>query len=227
MSKIYFKPYAAIRYIGEKEQEFTRSLARPKPIVKKGDVCIVTVKDGYNLCRMLPTLWEKIDCDFLVVDGTYELEERVKELEEKLLELESENEELTSVVAVNDLAYCLEDGNSASGTNVSSSGTTLTQLKELENETISEQNEDNSNVEITLNDVIKDEDGTINLDKTLAAVEEKAGLKEKVVFRTRESFSEKDDLEEYARGFEVELDKRKSLDNMYQTLVDEVNNRDR
>lgn len=117
-NKVFFSPYKAIRYIGEKEQEFTRSLARPKPIVKNGDYCIVTKKDAYNLCRLFPTLWKQVDDGFLnleilsleddirfqaIQDEEQRLNFEIEELKEQLEELESENEELSVVAGKIDL----------------------------------------------------------------------------------------------------------------------------
>lgn len=49
MAKVHFAPYSAIRYVGGKSKEFVTSLARPKPMLKKGDIVIVDKKTAFNL----------------------------------------------------------------------------------------------------------------------------------------------------------------------------------
>jgi hypothetical protein len=49
MSKIHFAPNSAIRYVGAETKEFTTSLARPKPLLKKGDIVIVDRRTAFNL----------------------------------------------------------------------------------------------------------------------------------------------------------------------------------
>ena len=49
MAKVHFAPYSAVKYVGSKAKELSTSLARPKPILKKGDIVIVEKKDAFNL----------------------------------------------------------------------------------------------------------------------------------------------------------------------------------
>lgn len=49
MSKVHFAPNSAIRYIGKERQEFSTSLARPKPILEHGDIVIVDKRTAFNL----------------------------------------------------------------------------------------------------------------------------------------------------------------------------------
>ena len=48
MAKVHFAPYCAIVYVGSKTKELSTSLARPKPIIKRGDIVIVDKKDAHN-----------------------------------------------------------------------------------------------------------------------------------------------------------------------------------
>lgn len=166
--KIFFLPNVAIEYIGDKEQEFSRSLARPKPIVKKGDVVIMDKVNAYNIVKMFPTLWKKVEGECVEVANDEELKLAVEELEERVEELESENEELAEVVAKID-------------------------LEEQESE------EDEATLPIEDENTLDD------------------------ILQARESFVRKADLKAYAKeSFEIELEDG-TLDVMYQTLVDIVN----
>lgn len=49
MAKVHFAPYSAVKYVGSKAKELSTSLARPKPILKKGDIVVVEKKDAFNL----------------------------------------------------------------------------------------------------------------------------------------------------------------------------------
>ena len=51
MAKVHFAPSVAIRYVGAKQKEFTHSLARPKPMIKRGDIIIVDKKTAFNLVQ--------------------------------------------------------------------------------------------------------------------------------------------------------------------------------
>lgn len=51
MAKVYFAPNCAIKYVGAKSKEFNTSLARPKPILKKGDIIIVDKRSAFNLTQ--------------------------------------------------------------------------------------------------------------------------------------------------------------------------------
>ncbi|MDX9744243.1 MAG: hypothetical protein RBT59_10520 [Arcobacteraceae bacterium] len=92
--KVFFYPYAAIRFIGETKKEFTRSVIRPNPIVENGDILIMTPVDAYNTVRLFPTEWEKVE-NLEIDTDTITLNERIKELE-------SEVDELSLVVAEHD-----------------------------------------------------------------------------------------------------------------------------
>lgn len=100
--KIFIDPQAAVEFIGTKEQEVTRSLASPKPIVKTGDILIVTPVDAYNLVQLFPTLWKRLDVKVLEIQSDEDLENQVIELDERIVELESENAELALASAYTD-----------------------------------------------------------------------------------------------------------------------------
>ena len=49
MAKVHFAPSCAIKYVGSKAKVFNTSVARPKPVLKKGDIVIVDKKTAFNL----------------------------------------------------------------------------------------------------------------------------------------------------------------------------------
>ena len=49
MAKVHFAPSCAIKYVGSKAKVFNTSIARPKPLLKKGDIIIVDKKTAFNL----------------------------------------------------------------------------------------------------------------------------------------------------------------------------------
>lgn len=51
MGKVCFQPYYAIKYIKDEPKEFVHSLARPKPVLEKGDVVIVDKRTAFNLVQ--------------------------------------------------------------------------------------------------------------------------------------------------------------------------------
>lgn len=49
MAKVHFAPNSAIKYVGSKAKVFDTSVARPKPMLKKGDIVVVDRKTAFNL----------------------------------------------------------------------------------------------------------------------------------------------------------------------------------
>lgn len=49
MAKVYFAPMCAVKYTGAKPKEFVHSLARPKPVLRRGDIVILDKKTAFNL----------------------------------------------------------------------------------------------------------------------------------------------------------------------------------
>ncbi len=49
MATVHFKPYSAVKYVGSKSKEHLTSLARPKPVLKKGDILIVDKRQAANM----------------------------------------------------------------------------------------------------------------------------------------------------------------------------------
>jgi len=86
MAKVHFAPNCIVKYIGENPKEFTHSLARPRPILSKGDLVVVDKRTCFNLTvkgfgefeeiKELSILDENID--------TFEAFEQQKEELEKL-----------------------------------------------------------------------------------------------------------------------------------------------
>jgi len=95
MAKVHFAPNSAIKYIGSKHKEFTSSLDRPKPMLKKGDIVIVDKRTSFNLVT-------KGFGEFIVVEDIEFVKadtKAVKELEdlkEQLAAFKNENNNLFS-----------------------------------------------------------------------------------------------------------------------------------
>ena len=93
MAKVYFAPNKAIKYVGSKSKEFTSSLARPKPVLKKGDIVIVDKKTCFNLVtKGFKEFVEVEDIEFVKSDVKTLAE--IKSLTEKLVAFEAENNSL-------------------------------------------------------------------------------------------------------------------------------------
>ena len=91
MAKVHFAPYRAIKYTGAKAKEFSGSLARPRPILKKGDIVIVDKKTAFNLTRKgFDNFVEVKDIEFVKADINN------IPLVEKLEAFEKHNNELLS-----------------------------------------------------------------------------------------------------------------------------------
>jgi len=93
MAKVHFAPSSAIKYIGNKSKEFTSSLAKPKPRLKKGDIVIVDKRTAFNLVT-------KGFGDFVEVSAIEFLKSDIKTLDEfetlkeRLLASQNENNAL-------------------------------------------------------------------------------------------------------------------------------------
>lgn len=95
MAKVHFAPYEAIKYVGSKSKEFSASLARPKPTLKKGDIIIVDKKTAFNLTvKGFGEFVEVEDISFTKSDIATEI--YISELKEKLKAYENENNALFS-----------------------------------------------------------------------------------------------------------------------------------
>jgi len=86
MTKVYFTPYSAVRYIDTKAKEFKGSLARPRPMLKNGDIVIVDKKTAFNLTKKgFDNFTEVTDIEFEQVNIELNIE-----LEKKLTQATAE-----------------------------------------------------------------------------------------------------------------------------------------
>lgn len=104
MAKVHFAPWAAIKYVGAKQKEFTHSLARPKPMIKRGDILIVDKKTAFNLVQKGYEEFVSVDEIEFVKAGVEtamqikELEDTNTALEASIVSLEAENGNLRNSV---------------------------------------------------------------------------------------------------------------------------------
>lgn len=96
MARVYFGPNAAIKYVGAKPKEFTHSLARPKPVLKKGDIVIVNKRTAFNQVKKGFGNFTEVD-EISFVKADKDTASKLQELEEKLadsIDLEKHTEVL-------------------------------------------------------------------------------------------------------------------------------------
>jgi hypothetical protein len=99
MAKVHFAPSVAIKYVGKKAKEFHHSLARPRPVLKQGDIVIVDKRTGFNLVHKgFGDFKDVLEIGFVKADAA---------LNEELEYLKEENEDLTNKVA--ELELLLEE----------------------------------------------------------------------------------------------------------------------
>ncbi len=104
MAKVYFGPFEAVKYVGSKAKEMHTSLARPKPILKKGDITIVSKKTAFNLTINGFGEFKKVDSiEFVKADtqrairadelekDNKKLKEQVEKMQLKIFELGTKN----------------------------------------------------------------------------------------------------------------------------------------
>ena len=83
MAKVYFGPYKAVKYVGTKAKELSTSLARPKPVLKKGDIVIVDKRQASNMTLKGFGEFELID-EITFVKKDKDIATFISEIEEKL-----------------------------------------------------------------------------------------------------------------------------------------------
>lgn len=104
MATVYFKPSAAVRYMGRKQKEFPLSLARPRPKLRLGDIVIVDRATAYKLTKKGFGEFEQVESiDFVKKEAeeylhTLEMEAKVEALTEENERLAAQNEELTKAL---------------------------------------------------------------------------------------------------------------------------------
>lgn len=95
MAQVHFAPYSAIKYVGTKAKEFPTSLARPKPMLKKGDIVIVDKRSAFNLVNKGFGEFTNVELiEFTKKD--IESNQEFEELKERLSSFEAQNNELFS-----------------------------------------------------------------------------------------------------------------------------------
>lgn len=95
MATVHFAPYKAVKYVGSKAKELTTSSARPKPILKKGDIVIVDKRTGFNMVHKGFGLYEDVE-NISFVKADKETAATIQELQEKIASLNEEIELLQS-----------------------------------------------------------------------------------------------------------------------------------
>lgn len=93
MAKVFFGPYAAIKYVGAKSKELAVSVARPKPKLKKGDIVILDKRSAFNLTKKGFGEFEEVK-DISFVKADTETVKKISELEALVLELQEANAKL-------------------------------------------------------------------------------------------------------------------------------------
>ena len=93
MAKVHFAPYSAIKYTGSKAKEFSTSLARPKPVLKKGDIVIVDKRSAFNLVNKGFGEFVEVD-EISFTKGDVAAEEMIQNLKDERDAYENENNSL-------------------------------------------------------------------------------------------------------------------------------------
>jgi hypothetical protein len=176
MAKVHFLPYCAVKYVGSNLKELAVSTARPKPILKKGDLVIVDKRMGFNLVKKGFDQFEPVK-DISFVKADKEAFIKIENLETLVLKLEEKSKEDSKntdikIEALETLVLELEEKNNLLNAE-------LLEFKEQSNEE-----------ELPL-----------------------------LVFFE----NDKNKLETYAQNKGIELDKRNSIENMFEEFISLVN----
>ncbi len=198
MATVYFAPNRAIKYIGSRVKEFHTSLARPKPKLKRGDIVIVDKKTAFNLVHKGFGEFETVD-NIEFVKADVKNSERLKILNAENSELVTANDKLNKEndKLNNEIIRLNELINNAPAV-------VKNPTDEMINKSFPISADDSDN------DIKVPEAGTDNIDNEDLEVPELS------------TFDSKDALEEFGRTKGVELDKRKTLESMYDTLILEL-----
>lgn len=97
MAKVYFGPYRAVKYTGKKHKELSTSMARPKPVLKRGDIVILEKRSAFNKVNKGFEEFEYVD-EIEFVKADKEAANMITELERRNDELASENAALSEMV---------------------------------------------------------------------------------------------------------------------------------
>jgi len=110
MAKVYFAPFSAVKYVGTKAKVFNTSLARPKPVLKKGDIVIVDKVTAFNLVNKgFGEFVDVTEIEFKKADT--ENAEEFNSIESELVVLREQNAKLNTelLVALEIIAQADED----------------------------------------------------------------------------------------------------------------------
>ncbi len=93
MATVHFKPSSAIKYVGRKDKEFNYSLARPFPILSRGDIVITDEITAYNLVNNKFSNFVAVDEIYFTRKDSDEYKYLHENLKEHKEELENQREE--------------------------------------------------------------------------------------------------------------------------------------
>lgn len=110
MAKVHFIPYCAVKYVGAKTKELAVSTARPKPVLKKGDIVIVDKRMAFNLVKKGFEQFKEVE-EISFTKNTVELEEEILALKESNEILKKENAQLEDALSFFDLVSTDETKN--------------------------------------------------------------------------------------------------------------------
>lgn len=100
MATVYFAPNAAVRYVGKKHKELATSLARPKPILKQGDIVVLDKRSAFNMTTKGFGDFVAVESisftkkDKLTEEELKALQEEISQLREEVLVLQEERKSL-------------------------------------------------------------------------------------------------------------------------------------
>jgi hypothetical protein len=95
MATVHFAPQEAIKYTGKKAMEFTYSLARPKPVLKQGDIVIVDKRTAQILTRSSLYAFESVD-EISFNKSDVASAQKIESLEEELSEVTKQRDDVQS-----------------------------------------------------------------------------------------------------------------------------------
>jgi len=87
MATLHFNPYKAVRYIGKATKVLETSIARPKPVIKKGDILIVDKKTAHNFVKRGFGQFE--DVENITLDKDIKYKKEIEKLKQELETLKS------------------------------------------------------------------------------------------------------------------------------------------
>ena len=92
MAKVHFAPFGAVKYVGAKNIELATSIARPKPILRRGDIVIVDKRTAFNMTVKGFGNYEAVE-DISFVKADSETSDKIESLETTIVGLEKNLDE--------------------------------------------------------------------------------------------------------------------------------------